>query len=64
VTFLGVKDALGHWRAEYDFFNFLDSPADGDYVLPPESYSRLRQIKAQYDPGESIISARPVRPPA
>jgi hypothetical protein len=59
-----VKEALRPWRAEYDFFNFLDTPADGDAVLPPDSYSRLRQIKAQYDPGESIISAHPTRPAA
>jgi FAD/FMN-containing dehydrogenase len=59
-----LKEALNPWRAEYDLCNFLDSPADGDAVLPPESYSRLRQIKAQYDPGESIISPHPVRPAA
>jgi hypothetical protein len=59
-----VKDVLRPWRAEYDFFNFLDSPADGDAVLPPDSYRRLRQIKAVYDPGESIISGHPIRPAA
>jgi hypothetical protein len=59
-----VKDALGPWHAEYDFFNFLDSPADGDAVLPRGGYERLRQIKAQYDPTQSIISAHPVRPAA
>jgi FAD/FMN-containing dehydrogenase len=59
-----VKDALGPWHAEYDFFNFLDSPAGGDAVLPRDSYDRLRQIKAHYDPAESIISAHPVRPAA
>jgi hypothetical protein len=59
-----VKEALRPWRAEYDFYNFLDSPADGDAVLPPDSYGRLRQIKAHYDPTESIISAHPVRPAA
>jgi FAD/FMN-containing dehydrogenase len=59
-----VKDALGPWRAEYDFFNFRDSPADGDAVLPRDAYDRLRQIKAHYDPTESIISAHPIRPAA
>jgi FAD/FMN-containing dehydrogenase len=32
-----VKDALAPWRAAYDFFNFLDGPADGDAVLPRDS---------------------------
>jgi hypothetical protein len=59
-----LKETLNPWRAEYDLYNFLDSPADGDAVLPPDSYSRLRQIKAQYDPGESIVSPHPIRPPA
>jgi FAD/FMN-containing dehydrogenase len=57
-----IKEGLGPWRAEYDLFNFLDSPAEADAVVPRESYSRLRQIKAQYDPTEMIISAHPVRP--
>lgn len=59
-----LKETLNPWRAAYGLYNFLDSPADGDAVLPPESYSRLRQIKADYDPIESIISAHPVRPAA
>jgi len=57
-----VKGALEPWRAEYDYFNVLDSPGDGDAVLPPDSYSRLRQLKARYDPDESIVSAHPIRP--
>jgi FAD/FMN-containing dehydrogenase len=59
-----LKERLNPWRAEYDLYNFLDSPADGDAVLPSDSYSRLCQIKAQYDPGESIISPHPTRPAA
>jgi hypothetical protein len=57
-----VKDALDPWHANYDFFNFLDSPADGDAVLARDAYDRLRQVKAHYDPTESIVSAHPVRP--
>jgi FAD/FMN-containing dehydrogenase len=59
-----VKETLKPWGAEYDLCNFLDSPADGDAVLPRDAYDRLRQIKAQYDPTESILSPHPVRPPA
>jgi hypothetical protein len=57
-----LKETLDPWRAGYDLINFLDSSADGDAVLPRESYSRLCQIKARYDPTESIISPHPVRP--
>jgi hypothetical protein len=59
-----VKEALRPWHAEYDFYNFLDSPADADAVLPRDSYARLRRVRALYDPGESIISAHPSRPAA
>jgi hypothetical protein len=59
-----VKAALDPWHAKYDLFNFLDSAADGDVVLPREAYDRLRQIRARYDPTESVISAHPVRPAA
>ena len=44
------KETLEPWRAQHDLYNFLDSPADGDAMFSPDSYSRLRQIKAQYDP--------------
>jgi FAD/FMN-containing dehydrogenase len=57
-----LKETLNPWHADYDLYTFLDSPADGDAVLPRDAYDRLSQIKAHYDPAESIISAHPVRP--
>jgi FAD/FMN-containing dehydrogenase len=59
-----VKDALTRWRASYDYYNFAETPAEADAVLPPDSYQRLRKIKAIYDPDQAIISAHPVRPAA
>jgi hypothetical protein len=57
-----LREALSPWRADYDFFNFLEIPADADAVLSRESYRRLREIKSKYDPKETIISRHPVRP--
>ena len=57
-----VKEALSAWRAGYDYYNFLETPADADAVLPHDAYHRLREIKAIYDPDEVIVSAHPVRP--
>ncbi len=57
-----VKEALSAWRAGYDYYNFLETPADADAVLPHDAYDRLREIKAIYDPDEVIVSAHPVRP--
>jgi FAD/FMN-containing dehydrogenase len=57
-----MKDALTPWRSGYDYFNFAETPADADAVLPRAAYERLRQIKAMYDPDQAIMSAHPVRP--
>jgi hypothetical protein len=50
------------WHAGYDYYNFVETPAEAEVVLPPASYERLQRIKATYDPDETIISAHPVRP--
>lgn len=57
-----IKDTLAPWRADFDYYNFVESKAGADEVLPSGSYRRLREIKAKYDPGEMIVSAHPVRP--
>ena len=55
-----VKDAVGPWHAGYDYYNFEETPAPASTVLPPDSYHRLQQIKAGYDPGQAIVSAHPI----
>jgi FAD/FMN-containing dehydrogenase len=57
-----LKESLTRWHAGYDYYNFLDTPAEAEVVLPRASYERLRKIKATYDPDQAIISAHPVRP--
>ena len=57
-----VKNALASWHASYDYYNFDEAPAAASEVLSPASYRRLQKIKAVYDPGQMIISARPVWP--
>jgi hypothetical protein len=55
-----VKDALAPWHAGYDYFNSEEVSAPASAVLPPDSYRRLQNIKAAYDPDQVIISAHPV----
>ncbi len=55
-----VRDALTPWHASYGPYNFTDSPATADTVLPPESFRRIQQIKTSYDPDDVIISQHPV----
>jgi hypothetical protein len=57
-----LKEALAPWHAGYDYYNFVETPAEAEVVLPRASYQRLREIKATYDPDQAIISAHPVRP--
>jgi FAD binding domain len=57
-----VKETLAPWRAEFDYYNFAEGHAGADEVLPADSYRRLREIKAKYDPREMIVSAHAVRP--
>jgi hypothetical protein len=57
-----LLDTLAPWTAEYGYYNLAETPAGADEVLPADSYARLREIKAKYDPADVIISAHPVRP--
>jgi FAD/FMN-containing dehydrogenase len=57
-----LKDALTPWHAGYDYYNFVETPAEAEVVLPADSYRRLQRIKATYDPDQTIISAHPIRP--
>jgi hypothetical protein len=59
-----LKDALRVWRADHDYYNFVESPAEAAVAFPHASYQRLREIKARYDPDQMIISTHPVRPGA
>jgi hypothetical protein len=56
-----AKDAFIPWRAGYDYYNFAETPAEAQALLPPDAHLRLRQIKATYDPDQAIVSAHPVR---
>jgi hypothetical protein len=57
-----IKSTLEPWSADYDYFNFVESQASASEVLPSDSYRRLREVKAKYDPTEMIVSVHPVRP--
>jgi FAD/FMN-containing dehydrogenase len=55
-----LKHALGPWRADHDYYNFAETPAGTDAVLPPAAATRLRAIKAGYDPDRTVVSVHPV----
>ncbi|MFC5262757.1 FAD-binding oxidoreductase [Kribbella qitaiheensis] len=57
-----MLDGLARWRADYDYFNFVEIPAPAEDVLAPASVRRLRQIVARYDPDQTMISRHPLTP--
>jgi FAD/FMN-containing dehydrogenase len=57
-----IKATLAPWSADFNYYNFAEAEAQASEVLPQDSYRRLREIKAKYDPTEMIVSAHPVRP--
>jgi hypothetical protein len=48
------------WAAEGMFFNFADRPADVNAILPPETCSRLAEVKRRWDPDGIIRGNHPV----
>jgi hypothetical protein len=59
-----LKDALAPWHAGYDYYTFVETPAEAEVVLPPASYERMRNIRGTYDPDQTIIPAHPQRAPS
>jgi hypothetical protein len=57
-----LKTALGPWSADRGFFNFADTPSDGESLYPPETYRALQWVKAAYDPAELFRASHPIRP--
>ena len=57
-----VRSALAPWTAERGYFNFGDSPSDGESFYPAETYRGLQWVKAAYDPTELFRASHPIRP--
>jgi len=57
-----LKDALRPWTADRRYFNFGDSPGDGESFYTPETYRALQWVKTAYDPAELFRASHPIRP--
>jgi hypothetical protein len=58
-----VAEALERWESGVKFANFADVPIDPRTCYPPETFDRLRQVKARYDP-DNLFRANPAIPSA
>jgi FAD/FMN-containing dehydrogenase len=50
-----LHDAMEPWAADGGYFNFAERPCDADAILPPETCSRLVDVKRRYDPDGRIF---------
>jgi len=51
-----AKTALAPWESDRTYFNFSEQPIDAARLYPPQTYKRLRRIKAAYDPGDLFVA--------
>jgi len=51
---------LGPWDSGMCYLNFAESAMDARKIFPAESYDRLRQVKAAYDPSDMFQANHPV----
>jgi FAD/FMN-containing dehydrogenase len=56
-----VLTALAPWDSGRDYSNWRETRSTGARLFSPETYARLREIKAEVDPDDVIRSNHPVR---
>ncbi|WP_327581888.1 FAD-binding oxidoreductase [Nonomuraea sp. NBC_00507] len=57
-----LTGAMRPWDTGRRYLNFAEGPAEASTLFPPETYLRLRRVKAQVDPGDVIRSHHPIPP--
>ena len=57
-----IKSALAPWAARQMYLNYADRPHPAAPFWTDQAYQRLRQIKANVDPGDLIRSNHPIPP--
>ena len=57
-----LRETLSPWQSRHGYLNFNDRPGDADRLFPHETYRRLQNIKAAYDPADLFLSNHPITP--
>ena len=55
-----VSNVLEPWDSGVKFANFVDAPIDTRMLYPPETFDRLQEVKARYDPHDLIRANHPI----
>ncbi len=50
-----LHEAMEPWAADGGYFNFAERPCDADAILPPDTCSRLTEVKRKWDPDGRIV---------
>lgn len=56
-------ERLAPWDSGRRYLNFAESHVDPRLLFPEESYDRLREIRARYDPREIFVANHSIPPP-
>ena len=51
-----IEEAMAPWGADGGYFNFSDRPKHVDHILPADVCTRLREVKAKWDPDNRIVA--------
>ncbi len=56
--------ALAPWATDRTYLNYVESGVGAEGSFDPETYARLQQVRAAYDPGELFVSGHRIAPRA
>jgi FAD/FMN-containing dehydrogenase len=57
-----LLEGLALWDSGRRYLNFAESKVDPQSIFPAESYERLREVKAKYDPTRMFQANHPIPP--
>ena len=57
-----LLEAFAPWDSGRRYLNFAESRVDPRSIFPEESYDRLCEVKARYDPNDLFLANHPVTP--
>jgi FAD/FMN-containing dehydrogenase len=56
------RSVVARWESDRTYFNVTERSVDGDDLFPPDTYRRLREVKALYDPEELFQAMHSISP--
>jgi len=51
-----IEETMRPWAADGGYYNFTEGPCDVDAILPPDTCTRLGEVKRRWDPDSRIVA--------